>query len=89
MSKTPAEQKNQQKKEERRKNNFENIIKKPLDYYVLKGLIFREDNNRLGKPDFEINGNKFWLFGNNKGGQARRDYIDIEVFGPNPFPQEL
>jgi hypothetical protein len=43
MCKTPAKQKNQPKKEERRKNKFEKIIKQPLDYYVLKVLLFREE----------------------------------------------
>ena len=89
MSKTPAKQKNQQKKEERRKNKFEKITKQPLEYYTLNVLIFRNDNNRPGKPDFERDGNKFWLVGNYKEDRARRDYIDIEVFGPNPFPNEL
>ena len=55
----------------------------------MKALIFREANNRPGNPDFERNRNKFWLIGNYKEGQARRDYIDIEVFGLNPFPKEL
>ena len=89
MGKTPAKQKNQPKKEERRKNKFERITKQPLDYYVLKVLLFRENNNRDGTSDFERNGNKFWLVGNYREGQAKRDYIDVEVFGPNPFPKEL
>ena len=65
------------------------LTKRPLNYYALKVLIFREGNNKPGKPDFERHGNKFWLVGNYKEGQARRGYIDIEVFGPNPFPKEL
>ena len=50
---------------------------------------FRRGKHRLGKPDFERDGNTFWLVGNHKEDQARSKYIDIEVFGPNPFPQDL
>ena len=52
-------------------------------------MIFREGNNRAGNPDFKRNGNKCWLIGNYKEGQARRDYIDVEVYAPNPFPKGL
>ena len=93
MSKTPAKQRNQVKQQvkqqERRKKKYDEIIKPTLEYYTLNVLIFRNDNDRPGKPDFERNGNKFWLLSNYKEGQARRDYIDIEVFGPHPFPNEL
>ena len=88
MSKTPAKQKNQVKQQERRKKKYDEIIKPTLEYYTLNVLIFRNDNDRPGKSDFERNGNKFWLLSNYKEGQAKRDYIDIEVFGPNLLQQE-
>ena len=65
------------------------MINQRLNIIHYMFLIFREDNNRPGKPDLKKNGNKYWLVGNSKEGQARRDHIDSEVFGPNPFPAEL